>query len=333
MYRLQNKNGVEISFLSLGGKLGSVLLPSEKGKTDVLLGYDTVQEFLHGDPFFGALVGRYANRIANGSLILDGKKIQLEKNHEPNHLHGGNHGFYAKEWEVNPTILPGFSSAYRLSLLSEDGEEHYPGNLQVDVLYALNDGNEFLIDFKARTDKTTVVNLTSHPYFNLNGPGDETIQNHYLQVCADHYTPLNKFFIPTGELKHVSNTGMDLRNPVKIQEIISSDDPDLLLRGGLDHNWVIRRKEYDLVKAAVLSVPERGRKVEIFTTQPGLQVYAGMHFDGKERGKGGYPIKAYGGIALEPQNFPDAPNKSNFPNAVLHPGEEYHEQILFRFFF
>lgn len=324
---------MEISFLSLGGKLCSALIPSEHGKTDVFVGYDTVQEFLHGDPFFGALVGRYANRIAGGILTLDGHEIQLNRNQEPNHLHGGAQGFYTKDWAVSPALVPGYTSAYKLSLLSEDGDENYPGNLQVEVLYALNENNEFLIDFKAYTDKTTVVNLTSHPYFNLNGPGGGNVQNHFLQIFADHYTPLNKFSIPTGELKPVSGTSMDLREPVKIMDVVASDDPDILLRGGLDHNWVIRRKEHDLVKAAVLSVPELGRKVEVYTTQPGIQVYAGMHFDGTENGKGGYPLQTYGGIALEPQNFPDAPNKSNFPNAVLHPGEEYHEQIVFKFVF
>ncbi|MBN2638431.1 MAG: galactose mutarotase [Bacteroidales bacterium] len=330
---MENSNGIEVHFLSQGGKLCSIKIPSENKKIDILIGYDTEKEFLNGDPFFGALIGRYANRIANGVFYIDGKKYQLPVNHATNHLHGGDSGFHKKDWKVEKVDTPGYNSSYKLSLQSVDREEGYPGNLFVSVLYALNDNNEFLIDFNAITDQPTVVNLTSHPYFNLNGPGKENINNHSLQIIADHYTPLNKNFIPTGELKNVSRTAFDLRKPVNIKSLVLSDDPDIMLRNGLDHNWMIRRKDHDLVKAAVLSVPGSKRKVEVFTTQPGIQVYAGMHFDGSETGKDGFPIESCYGLALEPQNFPDAPNKINFPNAILYQGEEYHEQIVYRFGF
>lgn len=332
MYRIENNNGVEISFMSLGGKLCSILLPSGNEKVDILVGYDTVQEYLNGDPFFGALIGRFANRIANGILTIDGEQVQLNRNFDPDHLHGGNNGFHNREWKVEEASVEGYSSCFKLSILSEDGDEHYPGNLGVEVLYALNENNEFLIDFNAITDQPTVVNLTSHPYFNLNGPGNGNIQNHELQILADYFTPV-KNSVPTGELKSVAGTDMDFRNPQNLETVLQSNYPDIAYRGGLDHNWVIRRKNQDLIKAAVLSIPNSRRKVEVFTTQPGIQVYAGMHFDGSLRGKGGFPIENLGGIALEPQNFPDAPNKNNFPNAILHPGEEYHEQIVYRFGF
>lgn len=332
MYCLKNKKGLEIHFMAYGGKLCSVLVPSEKGKTDLLAGYETEQEFLNGDPFLGALIGRYANRIANGVMSIDGKKINLNRNYEPDHLHGGKNGFYSRKWNIEAVDCEEYTTSYKLSLLNKDGEEEYPGNLKVEVLYALNENNEFLIDFKAQTDKTTVVNLTSHPYFNLNGPGGGDIKNHYLQIFADAYTPA-KNQIPTGEIKDVSGTVMDFRSPRNLKEVLQSDDDEIIERGGLDHNWVIRRQNHDLVRAAVLFLPDAKRKIEVFTTHPGIQVYTGMHFSGEEKGKGGFPIIKYGGIALEPQNFPDAPNKANFPKALLQPGEEYHEQIVYRFEF
>ena len=189
-YHLENKNGVEVRFLPLGGKLTSILIPSGEKKTDILIGYDSVQEYLDGDIYFGPLIGRYANRIGKGEIVLDGEVIQLCKNQGENHIHGGDKGFFAREWKVESVELEGYTAVYKLSLLSVDGEEGYPGNLKVEVLYALNERNELLIDLQAQTDKTTVVNLTAHPYFNLNGVGDETVLNHELQVRADYFTPL-----------------------------------------------------------------------------------------------------------------------------------------------
>ncbi len=327
-FRLENNNGVEVEFLSHAGRIFSVKVPNGNDKTDIVLGGD-----LHVDPFMGALCGRFANRISKGIVKLDDEVFKLSINEPPNHLHGGFHGFHTKVWNVEPYALKGYVKAFKLSLFSTDGEEGYPGNLNTEVVYALNDNNELLIDLKAETDKTTIINLASHPYFNLNGVENGSVFNHRLQIFADHYTPIDETGIPTGEIADVAGTDMDFREPVLLSKAIQSSFPQILMKDGLDHAWVINRKEKELTMACVLSEPESGRAVEILTTQPALQVYTGNHFDGSQNEKSGTPMKKYYGVALEAQNIPDAPNKLNFPNAVLRPGEVFQEQIVYRFVF
>jgi len=281
----------------------------------------------------GALCGRVANRIGNGKFTLEGKTYKLSQNDRTNHLHGGPKGFSSQIWKVDKIDLTNYSSAYKLTYLSADGEENYPGNLSVEVIYALNNNNEFLIDMHATTDKTTVVNLTSHPYFNLNGVGGGKIFNHELLVNADTFTPLNEVSVPTGEIKKVKGTDMDFSLPVKLGDRISSKYEQIKLVGGIDHNWVILKEMGTMGLACSVRVPESGRAIEVYTTQPGIQVYTSMHFNGSEKGKGDIPFTQYCGIAIEPQNFPDAPNKPNFPSAVLTPDKKYNEKIVYKFIF
>ncbi len=332
-YKLTNKNGVTVEFLSQGGKITSIKLPDSQSSVDIILGYDTNEEFLNGDSYLGAICGRFANRIGNGTFKLDGKQIKLTQNDRTNHLHGGKIGFNLKNWEVSPFELTGYESAFKLSLISPDGEENYPGNLNVEVIYALNNQNEMLIDSKATTDKTTIVNLTSHPYFNLNGVSSGKIFNHVLEINAHSFTVLSDVSVPTGEIRKVSGTDMDFNHPKKLSDVINSKYQQIHLVGGLDHNWVINKKEKEMALAARISEPESGRAVEVYTTQPGIQVYTAMHFDGTQVGKGLMPFTPYCAIALEAQNFPDAPNHANFPNCILKPGETYHEKIVYRFKF
>jgi len=328
-FRLENHNGVEIEFLSLGGRIYSVKLPVKTDKIDIALGCHD----LPGDAFMGALCGRFANRIGNGAFKLDGQVIRLPKNEPPNHIHGGYQGFNTQTWNVHPITFEGYESAFGLTLFSPDGDEGYPGNLKTKVIYALNDQNELLIDLQASTDKTTIINLTSHPYFNLNGVGKGTVLNHQLQIFADHYAPTDVNGVPTGEIENVKGTDLNFLQPVRLQSIAQSKFPQIVMKGGLDNTWVVNRKDKKLIKACALCEPESGRAVEVFTTQPALQVYTGNHFDGRQKEKSGLPLHVYSGVALEAQNIPDAPNKPNFPNSMLRPGETYHEQIVYRFVF
>jgi len=333
VYKLTNSNGVIIEFISLGARITSVKLPDGDKNVDIALGYDTQTEAENGDAFIGAICGRMANRIGEGKFNLKGVDYYLAKNDRTNHLHGGPSGFFSKLWDVQEISFPAYESAYKLSYISEDGEENYPGKLNIEIIYALNNENELFMDIKAITDKTTVVNLTSHPYFNLNGVGGGKIFNHFLEINANSFTPLNELGVPTGEIRMVSNTDMDFNTPVKISERINSSYEQIHLVGGLDHNWVINKNVGELALACRITEPESDRSVEVYTTQPGIQVYTGMHFDGTEVGKSKIPFTQYGGIALEAQNFPDAPNKPNFPTAVLEPGETYNEKIIYKFGF
>ncbi|MCK9208102.1 MAG: galactose mutarotase [Salinivirgaceae bacterium] len=332
-FQLTNQNGVVVEFISQGGKIISVKVPEGDRKVDIALGYDTPEEFLTGDGYMGAICGRLANRIGNGTFQLEGKTIKLFQNDRTNHLHGGKVGFNLKNWEVKPITKEGYHSAFQLSLLSHDGDENYPGNLQVEIVYALNNQNEFLIDIQATTDKTTAVNLTSHPYFNLNGVSSGKIFNHFLEINADAFTVLSDISVPTGEIRKVKNSDMDFTKPVKLSEVINSDEPQIQLVNGLDHNWVINKKAGEMAFAARISEPVSGRGLEVFTTQPGIQVYTSMHFDGTQVGKNQMPFTPYCAIALEAQNFPDAPNHANFPDCILKPGETYHQKICYKFLF
>jgi aldose 1-epimerase len=331
IYQLSNNKGLKVEFISLGGRLFSINIPEKDKTIDVLAGYDTVEQCTKGDEYMGAICGRFANRIGNGEFTLDGKRFQLAKNNFQNHLHGGTNGFHSKHWKVKEIPVKGYTSANELSVLSEDGDEGYPGNLEVTVIYALNENNELLIDLKAVTDKKTIVNLTSHPYFNLKGVGGGDALDHRLEINADFFTPIDATGIPTGELRPVCGTAMDFKTPGILTNQLNKGDQQVKLVNGLDHNWVLTKEVNALSFAARLTEPVSGRFVEMFTTQPGLQVFTAGHFDGSETGKGGYPILPYSAIALEAQNFPDAPNKPDFPDAVLNVGEVYHQQIIYRF--
>ncbi len=332
-YTLKNKHGLAIEFLSLGAKIKSIQIPNGANKVDITLGYDTIEEYEAGDTYLGAICGRYANRIAMGQFTLNGKTYQLAQNDRSNHLHGGLQGFNAKTWNVEPMELEDYTAAFKLKLESPDGHENYPGNLKVQVVYALNNENELLIDLHAISDKDTIINLTCHPYFNLNGVGNGKIFNHELKIIANSFTPLSELSVPTGEIRSVKGCDMDFNAPVKLSERINSNYEQIKKLGGLDHNWVLNKKENDLALAGVLSEPNSGRSIEVYTTQPGLQVYTAMHFDGSQKGKNQIPFTPYCAIAMEAQNFPDAPNKENFPNAVLKANEKYHEIIKYKFKF
>jgi aldose 1-epimerase len=334
-FSLKNNNNVEITFAAHGGRLLSVKVPSASGAVDdVFIGYDTVNEALEGDLFFGALCGRYANRVSKGQFELDGETIQLDVNNGPNHLHGGYEGFNQRVWSVQPIEKEGCTDAYKLSLVSPDGDQKYPGELTVNVIYSLNDQNEFRIEYEAETTKSTIINLTSHPYFNLKGAGKDDVLSHKLQLMASSYTPIDpELETCGGEMKVVAGTPMDFSSEKPSGEAVNSNFEQIKMVNGLDHNFVLDRSNNTVGLAARLTDSDSGRTLEVYTDQPGLQVYTGNHFDGSEKGKGGIPIQQYAGVALEAQIFPNSPNCENFPNAVLKPGEKYTQTCLYKFGF
>ena len=334
VYSLKNKNNVEVFFMADGGRIVSIKVPDSKGNVaDVVIGYDTPEEALKGDAYFGALCGRYANRIVGGKFSIDGKEYQLDKNDGNNHLHGGFEGFNTREWKVEPVTKDSFVQAYKLSLVSPDGDQKYPGELIVEVLYGLTEENEFVIEYLAETTKPTIINLTSHAYFNLKGAGSGTITEHELQLNASAYTPVDeKIGTVSGVIEPVKGTPFDFTSSKKLAEAVKDNfDQTRIGGGGLDHNFVIDDHDGSLRPAAILSDPESGRKLEVFTDQPGIQVYTGNHFDRSETGKQGKPIEKWAGVALETQIFPDSPNHDNFPNAILRPGEKYKHVCVYKF--
>lgn len=333
IYKLKNDNGLIVEFMPLGARINSIKVPYKGGYKDVVVGYDTVEEAAKGDEYFGAICGRVANRIAEGKFTLEGKEYQLEQNSDTNALHGGSAGFNKKLWKVEKTVKKGCVDAYKLSIVSEDGDSNYPGELKVELIYSLNNDNEFAIDIKASCDKTTIVNLTAHPYFNLNGVGGGNVLEHLLEINAKEFTPLSEKSVPTGEIRAVEGTAMDLRKPSKIKEIVESSYQQIRQLGGIDHNWVINKQAGECEFALRLSDAKSEISLELHTSQPGVQVYAAMHFDGTEKAKGKIPLNAFDGLAIEAQNFPDAINHSNFPNSILKPNEEYNETIIYKFVF
>ncbi|MBI1780626.1 MAG: galactose mutarotase [Sphingobacteriales bacterium] len=316
LFTLTNANGVQVKITNYGGTVTSWVTPDKNGnKSSVILGFDSLSGYLAKPPYFGALIGRYGNRIGKGVFKIDTATYHLATNNGANHLHGGNKGFDKVVWDATPADN---SASLTLTYLSKDGEEGYPGNLKITVVYTLTDDNELLIDYNAETDKPTVVNLTNHSYFNLTGDVSNTILNHQLQISADKYTPVDTGLIPTGELNEVKGTPFDFLQPHKIGERIASVD------GGYDHNFVLSRKGTNLELVATLSDSVSGRKLEVFTTEPGLQFYSGNFLDGKFKTSDGKPINQHTALCLETQHFPDSPNKPNFPSTLLKPGEKYH---------
>jgi aldose 1-epimerase len=316
LYTLTNANGVQVKITNYGGTVTSWVTPDKAGnKSNVVLGFDSLSGYLAKPPYFGAIIGRYGNRIGKGTFKIDTATYKLATNNGENHLHGGNKGFDKVVWDAKPADS---TASLTLTYLSKDGEEGYPGNLNITVVYTLTDDNELLIDYTAETDKATVVNLTNHSYFNLTGDVNNTILDHQLQINADKYTPVDEGLIPTGELKDVKGTPFDFLQPHKIGERIAAVD------GGYDHNFVLTRKGSDLELVATLSDSVSGRILEVFTTEPGLQFYSGNFLDGTIKTSDGKTINLHTGLCLETQHFPDSPNKSSFPSTLLKPGEKYH---------
>jgi aldose 1-epimerase len=329
LYTLTNAAGTEAKITDFGGRIVSLKTADRSGNfADIVLGFENLDGYLRKNPFFGALVGRYANRIANGKFELDGHTYELARNNGPNALHGGLRGFDKVIWD-SQIIDTGNGFALELSYLSINGEEGYPGTLKAFVTYSLNEKNELVIDYQATTDKDTVLNLTNHSYFDLSGQFAGNILDHVVTIHADRFTPVDSNLIPTGELRDVSGTPFDLRSPQRIGARIDEDYEQLKLGWGYDHNFVLNGRGLRVIASVV--EPTTGRKLEVLTTQPGVQFYTGNHLDGSVTGKGGVTYKYRFGFCLETQHFPDSPNKPSFPSTVLKPGDQFHEITIFRF--
>jgi aldose 1-epimerase len=331
LYSFTNGNGVGASVTNFGGRVVMLLVPDRNGELeDVALGFDDLAGYLAKNPYFGALVGRYANRIAGAQFVLDGQTYKLAANDDSNSLHGGIKGFDKVVWNASETSLDG-APALELRYRSPDGEDGYPGNLDVRVIYQLTEGNELRIEYFAQTDRKTVLNLTNHSYFDLSGQGNGNVVDHVVTIHADRFTPVDQNLIPTGELKSVEGTPFDFRQPTRIGERIDEKNEQLKLGIGYDHNFVLNRTGDGLTLAARAAEPNSGRVLEVFTTQPGLQFYTGNHLDGSVQGKGGVTYGFRTGFCLETQHFPDSPNHPEFPSTELAPGQEYRATTLFRF--
>jgi aldose 1-epimerase len=329
-YILTNANGVEAAIMTYGGTLVGLRAPDRCGRLeDVVLGFDTLAQYLGDHPYFGALIGRYGNRIANGHFQLRGVEYTLACNNGPNHLHGGPNGFHRAIWQAQAHTVD-TAPTLALTYHSRDGEEGYPGNLHVTVVYTLDDQNQLRIDYSATTDQATIVNLTNHAYFNLAGAGD--ILEHQLQLRATHFLPINSTLIPTGELRPVVGTPMDFTTPTAIGARIASDDQQLhYALDGYDHCWVIDRGGAALALAAHVTETSTGRVMDVYTTQPGIQFYSGNFLDGSLTGKRGQAYVRHTGFCLETQHFPDSPNQPQFPSTVLEPGETYQHTTIYQF--
>ncbi len=332
LYTLKNRAGMEATITNYGGIVVSLRVPDRMGKfDDVVLGYESLTGYLKETPYFGALIGRYGNRIARGKFTLNGKGYSLATNNGKNHLHGGLKGFDKVVWTAEQTETPAGPSLV-LTYLSKDGEEGYPGNLRVRAVYTVTEANELAVEFSATTDKPTVVNLTHHSYFNLAGAASPTtILNHTIMIDADRFTPIDSGLIPTGELREVTGTPMDFRTPTPIGARIDVADEQLRFGLGYDHNWVLNKRDQGMRLAARVEESTTGRILEVLTSEPGIQFYSGNFLDGTLVGKGGKAYVYRYGFCLEPQHFPDSPNKPDFPTVVLNPGQTYGHKILYRF--
>ena len=324
LYTMRSAHGMVVKVTNYGLIITEILVPDETGKAgDVVLGFDNFDRYLKGHPFFGAIAGRYANRIANAKFSLDGKEYTLAANNGKNHLHGGKVGFDKKLWAAK--VLDGGENAVEFTYTSKDGEEGYPGNLTLTVRYTLTDDNTLRIDYSATTDKKTVINVTNHSYFNLAGSG--TVLYHDLEIEADQYTPVDSELIPTGEIATVKGTPLDFTTPHKIGERIEQTG-----LGGYDHNFVLRGGITNKPRLAARALdPKSGRVMEVFTTEPGVQLYTAIGLDGSIVGVGGVHYPKSGAFCLETQHFPDSPNKPNFPSVVLEPGKKFHSATAFKF--
>jgi len=325
LYTLTNKRGIVAKIMTYGAILTELDVPDRHGNfADIVLGFNNLDQYLKGHPFFGAIAGRYANRIAKGQFSLDGETYHLPINNGPNSLHGGLKGFDKAVWKAEP-VEGDDGPSLILTLFSPDGDQGYPGNLHVTVTYTLSDDDSLKIDYTATTDKDTVVNMTNHSYFNLAGEGSGSINDHLLTINADQYTPVDATQIPTGELADVKGTPFDFTKATDIGLRIDMIPP------GYDHNYVLYSQNGTLAIAARVKDPKSGRVMEVWTTQPGVQLYTGNHLDGTLSGISGRPYQKHDALCLETQHFPDSPNHSNFPTTELKPGEKYHQETVFKF--
>lgn len=328
LYQLSNKNGISTTITNYGGKIISLFLPDKNGHADdIVAGYNSISEYVSGNKYFGAIVGRFANRILNGSFRIGDKSYSLTLNNKPNHIHGGYKSFSDVVWDAK-----GENQRLILSYFSKDGEEGYPGNLSVQCTFELNDANELHILFEAETDVPTIINLTHHSFFNLKGHDATSIADHELKLNADYYLPLTDDFVPTGILESVENTSFDFKNFHTIGERINEDTEQLKIGKGYDHCFALNGYNGKINLAATLREPVSGRVMEVYTTAPGIQLYTGNWLDGSDKGKGGKQYHQRSMICLEPQHFPDAPNHPNFPNVILNPGEKYQHHIIYKFY-
>jgi aldose 1-epimerase len=331
LFTLTNAKGMEVSITNFGGIVVTLKVPDRNGKLDdVVLGYDQLDGYLTNKAFFGALIGRYGNRVAHGQFQLDGKTYNLPKNDGDNTLHGGRTGFNKRLWTAKE-VSGAKGTALELTYLSKDGEEGFPGNLSVKVVYTLAEDNELRIDYSATTDKDTVVNLTNHSYFNLAGQGKGDILGHELTIHADRFTPVDQTLIPTGELRAVKGTPFDFTKSTAIGARINQDDQQLKFGRGYDHNWVLNGgiKATPAIAAEAYD-PKTGRVLQVLTTEPGVQFYSGNFLDGTITGKGGKVYNLRNGFCLETQHFPDSPNHASFPSTTLKPGQKYHTTTIFK---
>ena len=331
LYSFKNKNGMQVDIINYGGIITSLKVPDKNGETEnIVLGYNKLEDYINENPYFGSIIGRYGNRIAKGKFNLNGNQYTLATNNDENHLHGGNIGFDKVIWDAE-TKINSNSSSLILKYLSRDMEEGYPGNLYTTVTYKITNDNSVEIKYEAQTDKTTVINLTQHSYFNLSGDFNQSILNHKVKINANQFLPVNKSLIPTGNKLNVSMTPFDFRNYKEIKKDINADDLQLNYGNGYDHCWVLNdyKNGYRLVASAFHE--ESGRLMEVYSDQPGLQFYTGNFLDGSlpQKGEGSYNFRS--GFCMETQHFPNSPNQPDFPSVTLNPNEKYNSKTTYKF--
>lgn len=329
LFVLENAKGMKVAITNYGGRIVSWLAPDKDGNfDDIVLGFNSIDKYVNAsEQYHGALIGRYANRIAKGKFTLDGKTYQLTTNNIPNHLHGGPKGFHNVVWDAKQIS----NNRLVLKYISKDGEEGYPGKLKIQVHYELTDDNALSIDYTATSREKTILNVTNHAFFNLSGSAGGPVDNHILKINADYYTPIDSNFIPSGEIKEVDGTPFDFTEPTKIGSRLDNDNEQLRYARGYDHNFVLNRKENGkLGRAAKVYDPESGRVMEIYTTEPGLHFYGGNFLDGSDTGKEGKPYEFRTAFCLETQHFPDSPNHPNFPSTILAPDSVFHSLTTYQ---
>ena len=332
LYRLSNDAGMDLAITNYGAAVVELCVPDRDGnRADVVLGFDSLSGYLAHSEYFGAIIGRYANRIAGGGFSLDNNEHRLTRNEGDNHLHGGTKGFDKALWQSEPDSSHRHV-ALKHTYFSRDGEEGYPGNLLVNVIYTLTNDNVLTIEYTATTDQPTVVNLSHHSYFNLAGDGSGEILKHELMINADLFTPVDRSLMPTGEVKNVRGTALDFTRMTRIGKRIDRNEDQLAHGRGYDHNWILNRRGGQLVLAAKVHEPKCGRTMELYTTEPGLQFYSGNMIGESVMGKAGHVYRPRCGLCLEPQHFPDSPNQPQFPATVLKPGDQYRQTSAFKFY-
>ncbi|TYR37832.1 galactose mutarotase [Sphingobacterium phlebotomi] len=330
LFTLRNKSGAEVCITNYGGRIVSLLVPDRDGQLqDVVLGFDNIQEYVDKPSSFGATVGRFANRIAYGKFLLDGDTISLDRNNGEHTIHGGATGWQNQVFDAEQPS----TNSLVLRYVSQDGESGFPGEVHVEVTFTLNDENALKIDYSAQTDKKTVINMTNHSFFNLSGNPETTILDHVLLVNSDAYTPLNEQLITTGTLEHVTSTPFDFINAISIKDALARDSlhAQLQLAQGFDHNYVLRTNEKLETPAAQVYSPVTGIALDVYTTEPGMQVYTGNMLDGSRKGKSGIYYHKQTGLCLEPQHYPDSPNKPEWPSTILEPGTAYTSSSIYQF--